>query len=239
MEVPGVDYVKTHARWTDRIVKETRVHTRGRSSGYQCRSAPTKVVGKVTNLPSPQFRQTRVAEYLSLKNASAKNQEFEFLRTLSPRSSYLIPPSSASHLGWDVAESGQPLEDAKATIPGLYNWDKSFQKRIPYSSHVRGYVTLVDVDTHPKKNPDFTLDSPHPSPGSSPSSSSGFSIPTAVVRAADSAIRRSVSEHRPFHNRSSRWFHPVKPNDISTYSQAYIRTLKSGPFDKTQILVSR
>ncbi len=235
MELPGYDYTKANSRWRDRISREDRVHGRSRTGGYEARSVPVKVMGKITRIASPVYQRSRVLEYMSLRDASRLNEEFEFTRSLSPRDRYLLPPSSSKATGW-AAPDGSTHAQAKPVVPGLYNWKKGFVKHDPCPSHNLGYVTLVGVDSHPKKK---TIDTPEREDSSE--DTAGFSVPSMAVREIDNSLRRSVAEHRNYMVGfgKTKWTHPVTMNDISTYGNAYIRAFKSGPFNKTQILVSR
>lgn len=233
MELPGFDYTKVNARWRDRIGKEDQVHARCRSGGYEARSAPVKVIGKITRLASPSVHRSRVLEYMTLRDASRRNEEFEFTRSLSPRKRYLLPPSSSKTCGWTAPGDDHAPVHSQPVIPGLYNWEKGFvYPCTPW--HNLGYVTLSGVDTHPKKQSPNIPDRPD-------SQDTGFSLPTGIMREADNNLRRSVAEHRVYMKgfAKSKWNHPVITNDISEYGNAYIRALKAGPFNKTQILVGR
>ena len=67
------------------------------------------------------------------------------------------------------------------------------------------------------------------------------SVPTTIVRGVDRDLRAQVRRQREFMNRigSNKWYHPLSSNDVSAYGNAYVRSMNCGPFNKTQLLVSR
>ncbi len=69
----------------------------------------------------------------------------------------------------------------------------------------------------------------------------GRSVPTTEIRKIDSNLRLCVDSFRPFMNRTvtNRWYHPLSSNDVSSYGNAYVKTMHVTPFNKTQLLASR
>ena len=75
-----------------------------------------------------------------------------------------------------------------------------------------------------------------------PSESIGaVSIPTTVVRRIDANLTKCFLNQGPFMNRSrsNKWYRPLNSNDVSRYGDAYVKCMHCGPFNKSQLLVSR
>ena len=91
MDVPKTDYNARNLQWSDRIVRENKVNTRSRSSGFECRKVPSSISAKITRIPGPEQRRRSTMEFMLLKEA-ASGQTFEFLHQSSaPQSVFLIP----------------------------------------------------------------------------------------------------------------------------------------------------
>ena len=68
-----------------------------------------------------------------------------------------------------------------------------------------------------------------------------ISVPTTIVKEVDKQLRVHLANQREYLNRigSNKWYHPLSTNDVSAYGNAYIKSMQCGPFEKTQLLVSR
>ena len=295
MEVPEVDYNKANLQWANRIAKE-KSYSPSQSDSVQLIShgSVTSVQGKISNLPAPFVHRQRVLEFMNLREAAESNSPI-FPTSFSPRLKFLLPQSSSQDLGWSLSGQFPTMQrkrevEQKGTITGLYNSknEVSRSNSVPRRfGHTLGYVTLVGVDSHPRKGirgsirspkakteaddtcsedgPDIPGDfhmRPHEwarwqsqlvprhesvkfdySKEENPcaSNTSGLSVPTTVIREADRNVSRGIEKQRQFMNRigSNKWFRPLNSNEVSAYGDAYVRSMGTGPFSKTQLLVSR
>lgn len=67
---------------------------------------------------------------------------------------------------------------------------------------------------------------------------SAISIPTRIVQEVDEDLQKRVEIHKNM-TRNNRWSHPLSTNDVSAYGNAYVQSMHCGPYDRTQLLVSR
>jgi len=67
------------------------------------------------------------------------------------------------------------------------------------------------------------------------------SLPSTVFRRIDSELSKCIMDQGRFLNRSTtnRWYHPLNSNDVSRYGDASVKCMHCGPFNKSQLLVSR
>jgi hypothetical protein len=259
-ECPG-DLIKANLRWADRIARENNILSLSLTPEFQFNRSVASVQGKIGSMPSPTERQLRVLEFMKLKEEAERNEPDVTLNPLSPRKKFLIPQLSSQAFGW--AESGQFTQgtktigvEPKGTLTGLYNkipnveTDGSGTPRA--SKHTVGYVTLVGQDSHPRKGVREKGSEPIKREGgfwqSKYSESrqicklpTALSVPTTVIREADRKVISGMFKYRQFMNRigSNRWYHPLSSNEVSEYGDAYVKCMGTGPFSKTQLLVSR
>ena len=245
MEVPRVDYNKANLQWADRIAKENLFSSTKDLSQFFGHGRSRSVQGKIGNLPSPSEQRQRVLEFMKLKEAAESNFQGLFSGPDSPRSRFLFPQSSSQNLGWAI--SGQYSRNRrkegakKGTVTGLYNKVPGSPAKVSLSGnagHSLGYVTLVGEDSHPRKGNEENFLGDRPL---NPSIHTGLSVPTTILRDADRRIVCSMENQRQFMNRigSNKWYRPLISNEMSMYGDAYVRCMGSGPFSKTQMLVSR
>lgn len=75
-----------------------------------------------------------------------------------------------------------------------------------------------------------------------PSEATGaVSIPTTVLRRVDSNLSKCIENQNEYMNgnTSNKWYRPLNSNDVSRYGDAYVKCMHCGPFNKSQLLVSR
>ena len=67
------------------------------------------------------------------------------------------------------------------------------------------------------------------------------SLPTTILRRIDSELSKCMINQGRFMNGSvtNKWHHPLNSNDVSRYGDAYVKCMHCGPFNKSQLLVSR
>ena len=141
-----------------------------------------------------------------------------------PRSFSLDVPRRVDPEGTDMDSLCDPLEVAE--VPGDFHilpheWKYRVSK---YSPHM---TESEEADT-PQAQP--------------PSEHTGaVSLPTTVVRRIDSDLSKCILNQGRFMNRSAsnKWYRPLNSNDVSRYGDAYVKCMHCGPFNKSQLLVSR
>ena len=115
-------------------------------------------------------------------------------------------------------------------LPGV-NLPGDYHIRPHEWSYLISKVPRAPCSDEPTREPVSTI----------PKSGSAISIPTTVVRHVDQTLRAHMAKNREFMNRigSNKWYHPLTSNDVSAYGDAYVKAMQCGPFNKTQLLVSR
>lgn len=135
-----------------------------------------------------------------------------------PRSLSLDIQKPSTPTDADIDSLGDPLE--VESLPGDYHiLPHEWKYRLSYISP-RGDVL----------------------PSRAPSESIGaVSIPTTVLRRIDTNLSNCITNQGHFMNRSrtNKWYRPLNSNDVSRYGDAYVKCMHCGPFNKSQLLVSR